>query len=142
MEIEIAPWLMITIRWGVGFAFAVGVGFLGVRRFLRQLRKYIGYNPPDVAPDTPGVPDWLVGVMERSFFTVAVGMNIQGYLIAMGAWLALKMASNWHLQYVEDDPAERARKIRYGMTALVAGLLSMAFALAGGLVASNQWWPF
>jgi hypothetical protein len=62
------------------------------------------------------------------FFTVAVGLNVSDAFTGMMAWLALKLASNWHSQDVYEY--ERPEyKVDYAITALLAGLISMFFCL-------------
>lgn len=80
------------------------------------------------------VPPWLTGLIERLFFTVAVAFNLTGTAPAMIGWIAVKMASHWTRQHVEHGPDSRFLVF----SALLAGLVSMFFALLSGLIACGQ----
>lgn len=80
------------------------------------------------------VPAWLIGVVERTFFTLAVAYDISGAAVGMIAWITVKMVSTWNRpdrKAPSDDP-EIA--VQLSMAALLASLLSMIFATAGGLI--------
>ena len=71
----------------------------------------------------------------------------EGTLTAMGAWLALKMATYWNKP--RDSGAEKGKRrtvdhfSSYGMLSLLSGLLSLFFAVLGGLVIRLSWgWGF
>jgi hypothetical protein len=51
----------------------------------------------------------------------------------MLTWLTLKMATNWNHPDWNNVPETRA----YALSALLGGLVSMMFALGGGLIARN-----
>ena len=57
----------------------------------------------------------------------------------MIGWLAVKIAANWGQPVVgsQEDEA-RFLQIGFAFSALVAGLLSMIFALVGGLIAGGE----
>lgn len=116
--------------WVTGLAIALIVGQLITWIFLILLRTWMG--TPDKSPQalTKRVPPWLTGTIERLFFTVLVGANVDGFPTAMMAWLALKLASNWNHKDVEGHPEARA----FALSALLAGIVSMLCALVGGLI--------
>ncbi len=76
------------------------------------------------------VPGWVTGSVERLFFTVLVGLGVLGVPALMLVWLGLKMATNWNHPTWKDKPETRA----YALSALLGGLVSMLFALIGGLL--------
>ncbi|WP_157468134.1 hypothetical protein [Desulfatibacillum aliphaticivorans] len=77
-----------------------------------------------------------VGHVERIFFTVATIISPASGPAVMVGWLALKMATNWHpyssssTKCKEESQVLRAK----AMGAVSSGLLSMLFALFGGLL--------
>jgi hypothetical protein len=108
---------------------------------LRALRVWQGLHPkPNDDPATKPVPPWLMGVVERLVFSLIVWWaGLEGATITgMFAWLVLKMATNWTRP---GDDNQRARVIRLSQGALLAGVVSLMFAVWGGLVARGDAWP-
>ncbi len=135
-------------RWLVGLGFSLGVGHVVVGQFLKRLRHYMKLEAkPGQGPETQLVPLWLFGVGERFFFTLAVAFNISGTSVAMIAWLGLKLAANWNrpgreATQEELGPQESVLQVvRWSLSATIAGLLSMTFALLGGLICNSTIWP-
>jgi hypothetical protein len=88
----------------------------------------------------------ITGLVERLVFTIAFAFYAEQTLTAMGAWLALKMATHWNKSR---DKSEETNALTvdhysaYGMLSLLSGLLSLAFAVAGGLIIRLAWgWGF
>lgn len=104
------------------------VSALFFRRLLRRLKLL------DSLANGPTVPAWLIGVVERTFFTLAVAYDISGAAVGMVAWITVKMVSSWNRpdrKAPSDDP-EIA--VQLSTAALLASLVSMIFATAGGLI--------
>jgi hypothetical protein len=78
------------------------------------------------------VSPWLTGIVERAFFTVVLAFDVSGASTAMMAWLTVKMLPNWN-RTTADPPG--------AFTALLAGLVSLFFALVGGLICRTARWP-
>jgi hypothetical protein len=120
-------------RWIIGITVSVIVGLFASWAFLALLRRYMGIKKDEV-PDGDGsirrVPPWLTGVLERTFFSVIIGLNISGAPIAMIGWLTLKMVTNWNRPGLQRDVGE----IRAAFASLLAGLVSMFFAAVGGVI--------
>jgi hypothetical protein len=57
-----------------------------------------------------------------------VAFDVSGATTAMMAWLALKMLTHWN------RPGDNKIPYAGAFTALLAGLISMLFALLGGLL--------
>ena len=124
-----------------GFAISLLIGHVGVVIFRDKLRDYMGAEQEEGLPGTKPVPNWLLGMVERSFFTILVALDVAGYAVTMIAWLGVKMAASWTRVGSEDegkayDIAQRGLAV----SALVVGLISMGFALAGGLICWNALW--
>ncbi len=122
--------------WLVGLVFSLGIGHVAVVVFLKWLRSYMKLEPK---LDKGKVPPWLMGVGERLFFTIAVRYDMPGVVVAMIAWLGLKLASNWKRPPEEITQEDRLKD--WALSAALAGLLSMTFALLGGLLWEGTIYP-
>jgi hypothetical protein len=128
---------MVTLfRWAVGLALSLGLGAIVIPHLLGFIRVRSGLVRHPVRP-LPRVPPQLTGLVERFFFTVLVGLDTTGAAIIpivglMFVWLGLKMASNWN-RPEQKDPTTRAS----AFASLLAGLVSMMFALVGGGICSG-----
>jgi hypothetical protein len=105
-----------------------------VRRRLDRLRGLRGDSVPAPWHGVQDVPPGLTGVIERLFFTVVVAFNVPGAVVAMIAWLAVKMATDWNRPGTPTTAAG-------AMSALLGGMVSMLFAVAGGLICSGIFIP-
>jgi hypothetical protein len=122
---------------GIGAITSLGVGALACFLFDKFARAWL--DAPE--PDTPRlrVPGWLTGTIERIFFTTLVAFDISGYPTAMIGWLVAKMAVTWTGRGTPKTDAEadanRADDYRISnLITLLNGLVSMTFALIGGLI--------
>jgi len=105
------------------------LGGLLTPAFLIWIRKnYKAAAVLEYEPPKGGALDWLIGVLERIFFTIIVAFNVNGAAVAMISWLLVKMATNWNSII---DPDRRMRG--YALCSLAAGMVSLSFALIGGL---------
>ena len=121
-------------EWIVGLLLSLVVGGVASWAFLKVLRWWLGVpSKLRLADGSRGIPPWLTGVIERLFFTVLVGLAISGAPAAMIGWLALKLATNWN----HPDWKDKANARTFALSALLGGLVSMFFALLGGLVCSR-----
>lgn len=122
-------------EWTIGLLFAVVAGSVATWIFLKALRWWLGLPPkPRLSRGARGVPPWLTGVVERIFFTVLVGLEVSGAPAAMIGWLALKLATNWNHPDWKEKPNSRT----FALSALLGGLISMFFALLGGLICAKN----
>lgn len=115
----------------IGGVFISGfVGWLVTDLFFRFVSRVwkIPHVPTDGLQRLPG---WLTGVTERTFFFTLVGFGVSGTAPAMIAWIGIKMAANWNL-YLDDR-----RRLAYRFRALLCGLVSLLFAVIGGLYYIN-----
>lgn len=94
-------------------------------------------HAPDIEYRFIDVSAVIVGLLERLFFTLAVAYEVSGAVIAMIAWLTVKLLTHrnsplWNTRGLEN---EERKALMYGAyAALIAGFVSMSFALVGGLV--------
>ena len=90
---------------------------------------------PDIKQEDIDFSTAFVGLIERLFFTIAIGANIPGTIVAMTVWIGLKMGANWLLARKDNESTDkRLERIGFASTALIGGLFSMTFALVGGLI--------
>ncbi|MGD8361446.1 MAG: hypothetical protein PVJ04_08455 [Gemmatimonadota bacterium] len=114
-----------------GFSISLVVAAFAVPWVLDWLRRDL---EGESAPGEETVPAWVVGTVERAFFTVVVAAGLSGVVIAMILWIAAKMAAGWgsDAQGIQNSEAFR-------FTALLGDLVSMIFALVGGGVVRMGW---
>jgi len=122
-------------RWISGLYVALIGGHATIQLFFWYLERTMGQPPKDT--DGVYVPDWLTGLIERTFFTVLIGASGSVTTIwivpSMFGWIAAKIAANWGRKDTGGDKPytnDRAWTIR----ALLANLISMFFALVGGWI--------
>jgi hypothetical protein len=127
--------LEILLRWTAGFLVSLAIGGLVTGWFLGRLRSYLNI----AKPAGRDVPNWLIGLSERLFFTVLIAFDISGTAIAMIAWITVKVIPNWEL-YVKHGTSNKPLV----WSSLLASLCSLFFALIGGLICRGDiwYWPF
>jgi hypothetical protein len=117
--------------WILGLFVAVVLGHYGTKYFLEWLRTKMGLGEkPGAKSEWMRVSPGITGVIERMFFAIIIAVDISGAGTAMVGWLALKLATNWNHPDWKDDPTARS----FAFSALLAGLVSMSFAVVGGLI--------
>jgi hypothetical protein len=78
----------------------------------------------------------IVGLFERTFAFGLVFTNVEGAYAVLGAWMAAKLALNRQRPPFNADDAEAERQVRvYGISALMAGTLSLGLGVIGGVIA-------
>ena len=111
---------------------------MGVFIFRSKVCRYLGeeHDPLPANSEILAVPGWLVGLIERLFFTLIIAFGISGAAISMAAWITVKMASTWKRLARENNPWTGP----FALSSLLGNLVSMLFALIGGLVCREQNW--
>ena len=97
---------------------------------------YVGleFYPPLPESSERQVPLLITGTAERLFFTLIVAFGVSGAAVAMVAWIALKLLAS------RPDRVKRAMEegattpLAFEFAGLLGNLLSMFFALVGGLI--------
>ena len=127
----------LLIRWVVGGAVALGADIV-VGPLLYLLRRYMRMPPGRQTNKTRLPRPFVLGILERLFFTPVVAFSVGGAAISMIAWTGLKMAANWSRP--GDHPAflDELTRIHGAMSALMGGILSMLFALLAGLICAGK----
>jgi hypothetical protein len=114
-----------------GFSISLVVAAFAVSWILEWLRRDLEVES---AHREEQVPAWIVGTVERAFFTVVVAAGLSSVAVAMILWIAAKMAAGWSGGSQEIQNGEAFR-----FTALLGDLVSMTFALVGGGVVRMGW---
>ena len=145
----------ILSRWVIGFVFSLFIGHLLTKKFVNDLRSYIKFDMSGINVSKRGIPTWVMGTLERLFFTILIGFYVPAAGAAIMGWLTIKMLTNWNRINVRyGDPAtgavvdrikikEEANLRTYALSGLLGSLMSMLFALIGGLICKGAiwWWP-
>ena len=143
---------IVVANWGLGLIYAMVIGHFGTGAFLTALRVYMNLSRPRSMPGEEGVPAALVGTIERIAVAIAIGSGISGnqVLVAVGGWLAIKMAANWNRAFpitseMKREEAERMTmsRSRNAIASLLAGVVSFTLGAIGGGMALgclNQEW--
>ena len=127
--------------WFVGFTFSIGVGYVVVGSFVKRWRYFIRDRKNILKDDQPstfrGIPGWMVGLTEQLVFVpmVALSSNVYGVLPVMGIWIGIKMATGWARTAKLDEMNKAWREWKTeAFVSLFGNILSMAFALGGGMI--------
>lgn len=130
----------VFLRWFFGLGiFALGIGWLFTSIFLKVVRRLVSSKAAERRETkrydeimTPlDVPSWLVGLIERTFFTILVAFNMSATSVAMVGWVTVKMLYNWNILLREREDIT-IRSLAF--SALLGNVVSMLFALIGGLI--------
>jgi hypothetical protein len=97
------------------------------------MRRSIDFKEPTY----PGIPVLVTGTVERLFFLVAVAFNLSGVVVAMVGWIGVKMAAHWGARPEAPEQQKSGSIYAIRITAILGGLLSLLFAMVGGLVCSG-----
>lgn len=137
-------------RWGIAILYVIVVGHVGGGIFLAALRDWYMRDKPHATKRR--IPPGFLGFFERLVFTVTVGgivsfedkglaTPLAAIFAAMAFWLGTKLASGWN-RVATTDPKKATRLARGAMAALLTGVVNMAFAVVGGLIAAGRLdWP-
>jgi hypothetical protein len=115
-----------------GLAFALGVGHLLVGPFLTWVRANSDVDPK--RPGREGVPPCITGLVERTLAFAVAFANVEGAYVVLIAWMTAKLALNWNRPGADVKEDERQVRV-YGISALLAGTLSLGIGVIGGLIA-------
>lgn len=128
------PWF----RWIIGLVFSLLIGHFIIKFILDRLRAYIKLSKRDLPPAERFIrrTPTFTGILERLFFTILIAFNVSGAGTAMMAWVTIKMVSDWNILVVKGD-FKAVKQRRYAFTGLLGSVLSMLFALLGGLICSG-----
>ena len=115
-----------------GLIITLGIGHGVIQQIHTWLHGRIGLS----RSGDERVPAWFTGLVERAVFFLFVASGVPGIPVSMMVWLGIKMAANWNRPGLvpSDDSDAEARRARGAIAAAVLGLLSMGFALVGGLI--------
>jgi len=137
-----------------GISVSLGLGSLVTHHILRWLRNDIKDNMlekakadlrvweneerfPELRSEDKRVKahlDWFLGITERLIFTTFFVFSPSDAIIAMGGWLALKLATGWHKRTEESRPYFQLLIRSLSLSALLGSAISLSFAIIGGLL--------
>lgn len=127
----------------IGLAVSLALGHFAASRMRNGLYKWAGISDP---PDTvKSIPNWFVGLVERTFFTLvifAVALTVRERLLDLltpaFVWIGLKMATHWQPSMAttatKEDKATGVPATA-AMIAILTGLVSLLMAALGAFVA-------
>ncbi len=75
-------------RWLTGIFISLAIGQLITLLFLKWVRNH--YKIELGSATSPGIPAYVIGLVERLFFTIIVAFNISATAIAMIGWLTVR----------------------------------------------------
>jgi hypothetical protein len=113
--------------WSRGLFFSLVCGYFITYFSIELIRyKYVTYQDPN---HKIGIPGWLIGFIERAFFTILVSCEVSGTAVAMLVWTALKVTPK--ITYFRCITYEKEMAI---FASFLGSLISMMCALIGGLL--------
>jgi len=129
-------------RWFIGLGLiAVCLGH-GITWFVRWgLRKYAEsygitssvFKITDFQKKRHTFQPFLVGVFERTFFTILIAYKVPAVGAGLILWITVKMVVGWS-RYTIDTFDSRVR----AFNALMMNLTSLLFAVLGGLIINGE----
>ncbi len=131
--------------WIIGFSFALIIGHTVIWTLVKVGRWWIFYGnhlapqtgPTRTRPRARPLPPWLVGIVERSLFTlyVALSPSVGSTILIMAAWVGIKMATGWaRSSKLGENDEVWLRWKSAAFISLFGNILSMVFALGGGMI--------
>ncbi len=76
---------------------------------------------------------FIVGILERVIFTIMIAFQVSGVGGAIFAWVGIKLVTGWN-RLVGGDVSKRM----LAFTGLISSLISLFFAILGGLICNGQ----
>jgi hypothetical protein len=126
--------------WTLGFAVALGAGQIVTRQSLDALRWWVirkAEKRNEGLGDAFIVPLYLnaalFSLIERLFFTLLVAFDVSGTATAMMAWIALKMATDWH-RILGSAESRTVGERSLAFCGVTGGIISLVFAFIGGKI--------
>jgi len=126
--------------WIHSLVVALGLGHLWTFTFLKVIRNHIYHKTlkrketiENIYIHALAVPAWVVGTIERIFFGALVAFDISATAAAMVTWILVKMATDWNRILTSAQEGKRGPR-SLAFSSLLAGMISLFFALTGGLI--------
>lgn len=125
--------------WFIGFGVSIILAAALVPLIMRPIRRHIvrcaerrNEPIPDVYLSPLDVSIHLFASAERIFFTILVTFDVSATAAAMIGWITIKMVTDWNRIRKHEDDTVGVRSMAF--LGLLGNLLSMLFALIGGLL--------
>lgn len=118
-----------------GLLIAVPLAAGLVPLFVYACEWFLDLHPPDKRWQT----GFVTGLFERfwTFLLFAHGVPWQGAATILVAWMAAKLAINWHRPPYEGWEGREREYRERAFVGLMAGALSIAFGVLGGLLTAS-----
>lgn len=137
---------MFLIWWSAGLVISLLIGGLATPKLLDCLRGKIKERAQEIDKICEDdykkffgleyFSPWITGTIERLFFTILVGFNVSGTATAMIGWISVKMGVDW-LLVLKGEGKAQAWQRQLAFSALLGSVISLIFALIGGLIFSK-----
>ena len=122
------------MNWIMGFLVSIVVGHVVVWTVRHFMYKRLGVPETRVRAVSPTV----MGIAERAFFTLVVGFEVTDAAVSMMAWVAVKMIGGWNRLGFKVEGETLEERAERATGAVFLSLLSMGFALIGGLICTGD----
>jgi len=140
---------MFLLWWAFGLFVSLAIGqwitkesLVRIRKKIKEKAKEINKIKDEDFDNFFGKPYFcpsITGYIERLFFTILVGFDVSGTATAMMVWAGSKMAADW-LIVIRKEEVQWKRQVAF--TGLLGTMISLLFALIGGLIfrqGNNVW---
>ncbi len=108
--------------------------WLALRRWFNVTVQRLKWQVPPQAVGRIPVQPILIGILERLFFTILIAFNIPAVAGGLVTWILVKMVSGWNRFTGSDDLWRRM----LAFNALINNIVSLLFAVIGGLIANGS----
>lgn len=119
--------------WILGLGIALGLGSIGSYLWYKALTIVTGCQAEEQGRAFFASGP-LTGIVERLFFTVAIGLGLSGVATAMLIWVTVKLQAHYHI-FTSGNVKDLPRIYR----ALLSSLGSLIFVVWGGWVWQTGW---
>jgi len=126
----------VVVQWIVGLlVVSLLIGHVVTRAFVTFLKGLINTPDPALKLEAVNIPPLLrktmVGLVERTFFTIVIAAGLTGTAVAMIAWTAIKGSLYW--SHYQKHP-------EHVLTAMLGSLVSLLWAVIGAFICNGKFW--
>ena len=106
----------------------------GLRCLFNKISCEKNWEVPENEIDRVPYQPFITGIIERLFFAILIAFNTPGVAGGIFTWIVVKMLSGWNRMTGGNETWRRA----LSFNALINSLISLLFAVIGGLIASGR----
>jgi len=127
----------------LGFVFSLYLGNIVIQYILNKFKDKIGKMATEQKVEIPGIyehelfiPGSILGIYERILFTPLIAFEVSGIGGGMFIYITVKMTIDWLnlLKRGNESDFQNTGVRSLVFRSLIGNILSMAFALIGGLI--------